>query len=79
MVHEPTFMAYELRLFWHTNPDFYAIRTVFIGGGGGLQYIEDIEDQHNGSGQSQGNPKVTDLQVLQHIKKNTNKMFSGLS
>ena len=35
VVHEPTFMAYELRLLWHTNPPFYAIWTVFIGGGGG--------------------------------------------
>ena len=41
VVHEPTFMAYELRLLWHTNPDFYAIWTVFVGGGGGLQYIDD--------------------------------------
>ena len=24
MVEEPTFMAYELRLLWHMNPDFYA-------------------------------------------------------
>ena len=23
MVYEPTFMAYELQLLWHTNPDFY--------------------------------------------------------
>ena len=34
------FMAYKLRLLWHTNPDFYAIWTVFIGGGGGLQFVE---------------------------------------
>ena len=40
VVHEPTFMVYELRLLWHTNPDFYAIWAVFIGGGRGLQYIE---------------------------------------
>ena len=33
-------MAYELRLLWHTNPDFYTIWAVFIGGGGGLQYID---------------------------------------
>ena len=33
-------MAYELRLSWHTNPPFYAIRTVFIGGGGGLQFVD---------------------------------------
>ena len=32
-------MAYELWLLWHTNPDVYAIWAVFIGGGGGLQYI----------------------------------------
>ena len=38
MVHEPTFMAYELRLLWHASPNFYAIWAVFIGGGGGLQY-----------------------------------------
>ena len=36
----PTFMVYELRLLWHTNPDFYAMRAVFIGVGGGLQYID---------------------------------------
>ena len=36
VVHEPTFTPYELRLLWHTNPPFYAIWTVFIGGGGGL-------------------------------------------
>ena len=40
MVHKPTFMAYELRPLWHTNPDFYAISTVFIGGGGSLQFVE---------------------------------------
>ena len=40
MVHKPTFMAYELRLLWHTNPNFYAIWPVFIGGGGGLQNID---------------------------------------
>ena len=40
VVHKPTFMAYELRLLWRTNPDFYPIWAVFIGGGGGLQYIE---------------------------------------
>ena len=40
MVHEPTFMAYKLQLLWRTNPDFSAIWTVFIGGGGGLEYIE---------------------------------------
>ena len=34
VVHEPTFMAYELRLLWHTNPLFYAIWTVFVGGWG---------------------------------------------
>ena len=33
MVYEPTFMAYKLRLLWHTNPDFYAIWAVFIGRG----------------------------------------------
>ena len=27
MVYEPTFMAYELRLLWHTNSVFYGIRT----------------------------------------------------
>ena len=27
---------------WHTNPDFCAICAVFIGGGGGIQYIEII-------------------------------------
>ena len=36
VVHEPTFMAYELPLLRQTNPPFYAIWTVFIGGGGGL-------------------------------------------
>ena len=25
---------------WYTNPPFYAIRTVFIGGGGGLEFVE---------------------------------------
>ena len=40
MVHEPNFLAYELQLLWHTNPDFYAIWAVFIWGGGGLNYIE---------------------------------------
>ena len=40
MMYKPSFMAYELRLLCHMNPDFYAIRTVFIGGGGGLQYID---------------------------------------
>ena len=30
------------RLLWHTNPEFYAIWAVFIGGGGGPQYIEHI-------------------------------------
>ena len=39
MVYEPMFMAHELRLLWHTNLDFFAIWAVFIGGGGGLQYI----------------------------------------
>ena len=39
MLYEPTFMAYELRLLWHTNPDFYTIQAVFVGGGGGLLYI----------------------------------------
>ena len=39
-MYEPTFMACELRLVWHTNPDFYAIRTVFIGGGGGLEFVD---------------------------------------
>ena len=24
-IRTPTFMAYELRLLWHTNPDFHAI------------------------------------------------------
>ena len=38
-MHKPTFMPYELRLLWHTNPDFYAI-AVFIGGGGGLQFVD---------------------------------------
>ena len=33
-------MVYELRLLWHPNPDFYAISAVFIGDGGGLEYIE---------------------------------------
>ena len=33
-------MAHELRLLWHTNPDFYAISTVFIRGGGDLQNID---------------------------------------
>ena len=36
VVHEPTFMAYEFRLLWHTDPPFYALWTIFIGGGGGL-------------------------------------------
>ena len=36
----PTFMAYELRLLWHTNPNFYAIWTFFIGGGGGLRFVD---------------------------------------
>ena len=40
MLSEPAFMAYELRLLWHAKPDFYAILAVFIGGGGGLQYID---------------------------------------
>ena len=39
MVYEPTLMADKLRLLWHANPDFYAIWTVFIGGGGGLQFV----------------------------------------
>ena len=39
-MHEPTFMAYELRLLCHTKPDFYAICTVFMGGGGGLPFLE---------------------------------------
>ena len=39
---KPTFMAYELRLLCHTNPDFYAIWAAFIGGGGGLQFFEAI-------------------------------------
>ena len=39
MLYEPTFMAYELRLLWHTNPDFYPIGAVFIGGGGGILII----------------------------------------
>ena len=39
-MHGPTFMAYEPRLLWHTNPDFYGIRAVFWGGGGGLECIE---------------------------------------
>ena len=31
----------QTRVFlWHMNPDFYAKWAVFIGGGGGLQYIE---------------------------------------
>ena len=25
IVYEPTFMAYALRLLWHTNPDLFAI------------------------------------------------------
>ena len=36
VVHEPTFMAYELRLLWHMDPPFYTVWTVLIGGGGGL-------------------------------------------
>ena len=39
-MYEPTFMAYELRLLWHTNPNLYAVCAVVIGGGGGLQYVE---------------------------------------
>ena len=39
-MHEPIFTAYKLRLLWHTNPDFYAIGTVFIGSGGGLQFVD---------------------------------------
>ena len=34
MVHKPAFMAYELQLLWHMNPDFYAIWAVFIIGVG---------------------------------------------
>ena len=34
VVHEPTFTPYELRLLWHTDPPFYAIWTVFMGGWG---------------------------------------------
>ena len=45
MVYELTFMAYKLRLLWHTNPDSYAIWTVFIGGGGGLQFVEDASSR----------------------------------
>ena len=33
-------MAYELRLLCRTNPDFYFIWAVFIGGGGGLEYFD---------------------------------------
>ena len=33
-------MAFEIRLLWRMNPDFYAIWAVFIGSGGGLQYID---------------------------------------
>ena len=33
-----SFVAYELRLLWNTNSDFYARWAVFSGGGGGLQY-----------------------------------------
>ena len=43
MVNKPTFMAYELRLLWHTNPDFYAIWAGFIGGGDSLQFVERAE------------------------------------
>ena len=38
MVYEPTFVAYELRRLCHTNPNFYAIWAVFVGGG--LQFID---------------------------------------
>ena len=35
------------RLLCHTNADFYGIWTAFIGGGGGLQYIEDkVQRKH---------------------------------
>ena len=41
VVQTPTFMAYKLRLLWHTNPDF-------IGGGGGLQLVDEwlVVDSH---------------------------------
>ena len=38
MVYGPTFMAYELRLLWHTNPDFYVTWVVFIGVGWSSRY-----------------------------------------
>ena len=36
-------MAYKLRLLWHANPDFYAILTAFIWGGGGLQFVDNFQ------------------------------------
>ena len=37
---ELTFVAYDPRPLWHTNPDFCATGGEFIGGGGGLQHVE---------------------------------------
>ena len=31
VVHEPTFMAYELRLLWHTNPPFMPYEPFLLG------------------------------------------------
>ena len=39
-MYEPTFIAYKLRLLWHTNPDFCAKGTVFIGGWVGLPFVQ---------------------------------------
>ena len=36
---------------WHTNPPFSAKGTVFIGGGGGLQFVEICEWSTGGRGE----------------------------
>ena len=40
-IRTPTFMAHELRLLGHTHPDFFMpYEPLFIGGGGGLQFVD---------------------------------------
>ena len=52
----------KLRLLWRTNPDFYAIRAVFIGGGDGLQKIEKHPPRNKvADNMSQSKHEIVDL------------------
>ena len=67
-------MAYELRLLWHTNPPFFAIWTVFIGGGGGLWFVDPLPPTRNKQNtsktftKSSTSPKIDPKQTITEKK-----------